>query len=417
MSTSTGDPGNGPGPAPASGRVPYLSVVAATRNDDHGGGLLARMQVFVDALIAQCERHALDAELILVEWNPPPDRAPLVDALRWPAGGGRVTVRVITVAPELHRRLAHAEALPLFQMIAKNVGIRRAEAPFVLATNIDLVLSDEVMRALAGRALEPRTLYRADRYDVDHGIPAAAPLDEQLDWCAGNLLRICGKLGTREIATGAFYPIYSGLSDIPRYAMHRLARLELGRGDFAGRAARTIRRRIRKRLVHERRLQRQAAAPSARPTAMPPAPQPPSTLRRLHSLARRSRVRLHTNACGDFTLLHRDDWQRLRAYPELEIYSLHIDSLLLYMARFAGIRERQLAGPVYHLEHGTGFRPDDEGRQELFGWLDRAGIPWITGPEFDRYVMEMISTRRPLDLNSDSWGLGDEELPETRFTV
>lgn len=413
MTTATGAPGD-------HVATPYLSVVAATRNDDHGGGLLARMQVFVDALIAQCERHQLDAELILVEWNPPADRAPLVDALRWPAGGGRVTVRVITVSPELHRRFAHAEALPLFQMIAKNVGIRRAGAPYVLATNIDLVLSDEVMHALAARTLAPRTLYRADRYDVDRGIPAEAPLDEQLRWCAGNLLRICGRLGTKEVATGAFYPIYAGLSDLPRYVIHRLSRVELGRGDFAGRAHRAIRRRLRRRLIEQRRLERHAAALAAgRPAAaaLAAAAAPPSALRRLHSLARRSRVRPHTNASGDFTLLHRDDWERLRAYPELEIYSLHIDSLLLYMARFAGIRERVLPGPVYHLEHGTGFRPDDEGRRELFGWLDRAGIPWITGPQFDAYVMEMITTRRPLDLNDDAWGLGGEELPETRFVV
>ena len=49
----------------------HLSVVATTRNDNHGGSLTYRMQHFVDGFVEQCKRHQLSAELILVEWNPP----------------------------------------------------------------------------------------------------------------------------------------------------------------------------------------------------------------------------------------------------------------------------------------------------------------------------------------------------------
>ncbi len=49
---------------------PYLSVVATARNDNHGGNMLRRMQIFVNGFLEQCRRHQLDAELILVEWNP-----------------------------------------------------------------------------------------------------------------------------------------------------------------------------------------------------------------------------------------------------------------------------------------------------------------------------------------------------------
>jgi hypothetical protein len=54
-------------------RHPYLSIVATARNDGHGGDLLHRMQLFVENVIGQCNRHNLDAELVLVEWNPPDD--------------------------------------------------------------------------------------------------------------------------------------------------------------------------------------------------------------------------------------------------------------------------------------------------------------------------------------------------------
>ena len=36
---------------------PYISVVATARNDNHGGNLLGRMQVFVEAWINQAKRH------------------------------------------------------------------------------------------------------------------------------------------------------------------------------------------------------------------------------------------------------------------------------------------------------------------------------------------------------------------------
>src|SRR5207237_808326 len=118
---------------------PYLSVVVTSRNDDHGQSLLRRMQTFVNALIGQCKRHGLRAELVLVEWNPPADRPRFIEALRWPEDTGPCQVRIIEVPPELHARFRHAENLPLFQMIAKNVGIRRARGRYVLATNIDIL--------------------------------------------------------------------------------------------------------------------------------------------------------------------------------------------------------------------------------------------------------------------------------------
>ena len=51
-------------------------------------------------------------------------------------------------------------------MIGKNVGIRRARGQFVLATNIDILFSDELAKYLAARRLEPGRMYRIDRHDA-----------------------------------------------------------------------------------------------------------------------------------------------------------------------------------------------------------------------------------------------------------
>jgi S-adenosylmethionine hydrolase len=87
------------------------------------------------------EAHNLSSELIIVEWNPPAGRDRLAKALRWPSDTGPCEVRIIEVPPEVHARYRQAAALPLYQMIAKNVGIRRARGEFILSTNIDIVFS------------------------------------------------------------------------------------------------------------------------------------------------------------------------------------------------------------------------------------------------------------------------------------
>jgi hypothetical protein len=360
-----------------------------------------------------------------------------------------VTVRIIEVPPGLHARFEHSGRLPIFQMIAKNVGIRRARAPFVLATNVDLLFSDGVMRELGSRGLRRGRVYRVDRYDVEAGVPVDGPVTDQLRWCSEHVLRVNSRRGTADLTTGAFYPIYSGVLDLPAYVWHRVrlgrsgvagfgsalpalppllaGALDVRRGDYVGRTKRVVRRRVLRRQIEARRRARRPPPPRKPPPAvrirrgaLELRRGAVEARRRAHDLRRtvvRARIRPHTNACGDFTLLAREDWLALRGYPELEMYSLHIDSLLLYMSRHAGMRERVLADPVFHMEHGTGFKPDDEGRQELFAWLSAAGIPWVTNQRFADYVIGMAETRRPLDVNGDGWGLAGEELPEESFVL
>src|SRR5204862_1688648 len=97
----------------------HLSVVATTRNDDHGGNLLERTQYFIDGFVYQCKKHNLRAELILVEWNPPTDRPSLAEVLTFPKDKGDCAIRIIRVPNEIHASFDHSEKLSLFQMIAK----------------------------------------------------------------------------------------------------------------------------------------------------------------------------------------------------------------------------------------------------------------------------------------------------------
>ena len=83
---------------------PYLSVVAAARNDDHGGNMLRRLQTFVNGLTGQTKRHSVPIELVLVEWNPPGDKPPLAQALYKSVEVGH------EIPPQLYRAVAEVLA-------------------------------------------------------------------------------------------------------------------------------------------------------------------------------------------------------------------------------------------------------------------------------------------------------------------
>jgi hypothetical protein len=299
--------------------------------------------------------------LILIEWNPPESRPPLIEAIRWPAvsGGSRgyCGVRVVTVPQGVHSRFEHSGALPLFQMIAKNVGVRRARAPFILATNIDILLTDELVRFIAARRLRSDRLYRCDRHDVDPHPPMAMPPRDRLDWCARNVVRVNERIGSTRPATGDFHRVY--WNETPKVRL-----LEL--------------------------LQDLKLVPVV------------------------TRKRLHCNACGDFTLMHRRGWEAVRGYAEFAMYSMHIDSLLCTAAHFAGWRELALEPPsvAYHLEHGAGSGWSPEGQSALNDRLQRAGVPQVSLEQYHRWSIQMRRENKPILFNKGDWGLVNERFGE-----
>ena len=365
---------------------PLLSIVVVSRNDDHGGNLMHRMQLFVTSWLEQARRHNLDSELVIVEWNPLPDRPRLAHALKWPKDNGPCAVRIIEVPPEMHRRFKYSDKLPVFQMIGKNVGIRRARSRFILATNIDILFSDEIMDFFASRQLMSGHMYRVDRHDVPSEIPAGVSIDEQLAYCRQNILRINTRRGTKILQD-------EGLTAIP--PRDHLATLD-------------------------RRINRLRQAPENNESAAKLIGD--YLLYCFHRLTQMVRLekRLHTNACGDFTLMAREDWLAVRGHAEFEMFSMHLDGLLCNAAHYAGAKELVLKEPmrIYHIEHapGSGWVPGI-GAKLLDERLKAAGIPQLTSEEYTVLVRQMHKKCQPLIFNNERWGLADENLPETIITT
>lgn len=355
---------------PSSSRQPYLSVVAASRNDDHGGDPLRRTQIFVNCFAAQCEKHRLPAELILVDWNPVPGRPGLAAVLQLPSASSYCTARVITVPAALHARLKYGEKLPFFQMIAKNAGIRRARGRFVLATNIDIIFSDELMAFIGRQQLDPQKQYRVDRYDIQAGLSENLTLDETIAYAWANPIRQHKRFGPAALV----HHLY-GRDDIKRLCQPDP---EIVRG-IGG---------VHIRHEHDAWL---------------------VELERTASIEH-----LHTNACGDFTLMAREAWENIRGYGEWAAYSFNIDSMGLVAAHYAGYEEVSLLPPCvcFHIEHSLGSGWTPEGEKKLFHRLRQSAILNPEWPVLLPLVDQMRRERRPLDFNHAGWGLADFTLPE-----
>ena len=124
---------------------------------------------------------------------------------------------------------------------------------------------------------------------------------------------------------------------------------------------------------------------------------------------------LHTNGCGDFTLLSRRQWFDLRAYPEFDLFSMNLDSIFCATAHFGGAREEMLEEPmrIYHIEHGSGSGWTPEGQAKLFERIAARGLQFVDNEEVLIWTAQMGRLGAPMIFNHEDWGLDGLELPET----
>ena len=124
---------------------------------------------------------------------------------------------------------------------------------------------------------------------------------------------------------------------------------------------------------------------------------------------------LHISACGDFTLLSREDWFALRAYPEFPIWPMNIDLLFCYAAHHAGIGEVVLREPmrIYHTEHlsAAGWTP--EGEEERAARIEAKGVTEIQFATATEWIDRMRRFNAPMIFTLKDWGLAGVTLPET----
>lgn len=186
----------------------YFGIVTTARNDNHGGNMIQRMQYFLNALFTYATEYQFNIELTIVEWNPPAEQSYLIDQLSWKLKNKYCRVKFIRVSNELHLKYSNSDKIQLHQMIAKNVGVRRSSADFILVTNIDIILSRDLFKFIASKQMVKNVLYRLKRYDVSPDIANELSLEALLSHCENNLMAVHDKNEYVNFVKGITSPIY-----------------------------------------------------------------------------------------------------------------------------------------------------------------------------------------------------------------
>ena len=296
---------------------------------------------------------------MLVDYNTPVGNPELKDALLWPSGCQELRVRSVYVPPGVHARLTNPNKLSFFEHIAKNVGLRAARGEYVLVTNPDILLNEDVFSWLARRTLQHAVLYRIDRHDLGPGFKPP----------------------------GSAISVGSGLERVRSLLSACLAMFEQVQVSAAGGLWSVVGSVPRRDYLHAMRGGGYAVSEEPRPVVRP--------------------AQLHTMAAGDFTLMAAHDWQRLQGYPEAPT-NMEVDSHMCVLAIAAGLRQAVLQAPrrIFHQFHGGHERAAREMSER-----DRAGSVGHRMWQMIGYLLAGQEERTRLGrtivvaLNGGGWGL------------
>lgn len=138
-----------------------LSAVCCGRNDNYGGHLLESAVYSLNSML-----NTFD-EVIYVDWNTEDGKKTVTDELETKLVN-RERLRVIEVtSAQVGAILGDVPAQPMCEVMARNVGIRRATGDIVVSTNIDIIVPPREQLDLAFRDIKPGVMLTLAKHDVE----------------------------------------------------------------------------------------------------------------------------------------------------------------------------------------------------------------------------------------------------------
>jgi len=320
-----------------------VSIVFTARDDNYGGNLIDRINASVRTLINATNLLRSEIELIIVDYNPPKQRL-LSDILKI-KNNRYLRVRFIVLPPKIHEGFPNNTRIKLFEYTAKNIGIRRATGDYIISTNQDILFGFEFVKFLVQGNLKKTKFYRTNRIDVNIS-PDILKLPAQ------KLLERCKKDAyvKKTIKGDVFLSLFS----IHALSARLKNRIYLSYIFFHG-------------LLNPK---------FAKAKILP------------HGY--------HTFAAGDFFMLHKSGWAKIRGFDETKEGNDYLDGYALIMAGCVGMKQEIIEEAMYHVDH----------------LMSKAGRPSVNFLQFVKNCNYMIRTGRPYKTNSKDWGLAERRLKE-----
>ncbi len=337
---------------------PLLSIIVAARNDNYGGDFIQRLQQCMDWNIKLLEKSRIQAEFVIVNWNPVTENKALEQLVSIPKNLNFVSCRVINVAHEIHEQYVNPEirkTVPMFEFIAKNAGIRRSKGEYILCINADILVHPEIFEFIAAGKLNMCFYYRANRFDFK----------KESDTQTLQYLYRSGYA----ISLKGFLYYFSTLPDkkIQYQFLKSVNQLRINFEFWKLRNKRWC------------------------------------DFLGISVTQDNASYQAHCHNSGDFMLMHRDYWNELKGYPEYTYISTHTDALFTIFA-FAKLKEYVFAQPVFHQEHERRYSWDAIKQETVF-------LEAYT--KFEKIAQQIISGKPTSNfLNDESWGLQKFALTE-----
>jgi hypothetical protein len=369
------------------------SFIVASRNDNHGGNMRAKNIFFINRWLHSIKKYNLNCELIIVDWN---SKIPLRKIIKTSLSNKKETIKIIEVPARIHEKIKNSKKINFFQMIAKNVGARRANGKFLIFTNIDVIFSEKFFSYLKNNTIKNETIYRTNRHDVNLKNLKKYLISED----------IIEKLTTHIQKINYTYDIKKNkkiylrktfinlLIQLGRNALHISLLIYISFIDFLAnliklKTSNIKLLKLKKIILNNLKLFKD--------------------MFNINNLKTLFDKKLHTNACGDFTMIDKKSFYKMNGYNEFEGFSWHIDSLLLFKAYYYfKLNFINLKFPIYHINHEPG-KTYSENKKISIKKIKRIKLDFIT----DEKLLNLIKNYRLKKLDNNdkkNWGLAKEKL-------
>jgi hypothetical protein len=325
-----------------------FSFIVATRNDNHGGNMRKKNQFFINRWIYHVKKYNLNCELIIVDWN---SKVTLRKILKSSLLKNNQIIKIIEVPNQIHKKFENSKKINFFQMIAKNVGARRANGKFLIFTNIDIVFSEEFFYYLKNNTIMEKIIYRADRHDFN--LKNFDNYEISDDKIKKIITQIHKKNYTYDIKKNKKYYLRKTFIYILKYLYISILNFVVNFLNFIiNFTGNFLKLNIKKiifdlnnlKTLFDKKLYTNGFGLKLF-----------KGIFNLNNLKTLLDKKLHTNACGDFTMIDKQSFYKIKGYYEFDGFSWHIDSLLLFKAYYyLKLNFINLNFPIYHINHEPG---------------------------------------------------------------